>query len=66
MLGSFEVTKEDYDQVKESIKELLNLLEKIESIEIAEVAYKIEFYLSCDYKMMRILYGQKASNSLDG
>ena len=66
MLGSFEVVKEDYGQVKESLRELLILLEKIKFIEIADITYKIDFYLCCDYKMNRILYGQKASNSLDG
>jgi len=66
MLGSFEVVKENYEQVKECLRELLILLEKIKYIEIADKTYKIDFYLCCDYKMNRILYGQKASNSLDG
>ena len=66
MLGSFEIVKEDYDQVKDSLKELLILLEKIQFVEIANTKYQIVFILGCDYKMSRILYGQKASNSLDG
>lgn len=66
LLGSFEIVKEDYENVKEALKELLFLLENIKAIEIAENNYKIDFYLGCDYKMIRILYGQKASNALDG
>jgi hypothetical protein len=66
LLGSFEIVKEEYDQVKSALKELLKELEKIKFIEIADNNFKIDFYLGCDYKMNRILYGQKASNSIDG
>jgi len=66
ILGSFEITKEDYNQVKNSLNEILFHLENINSIEIADVNYKIEFYLGCDYKMNRILFGQRSSNSIDG
>jgi hypothetical protein len=66
MLGSYEIVKEEYTQVKDSIKELLIELEKVRFIEITDTNYEISFYLGCDYKMYRILYGQKASNSLDG
>ena len=66
MLGSFEIQKEDYIEVKQSLNEILILLENLKSIEISDINYKICFYLGCDYKMSRILYGQKASNSLDG
>jgi hypothetical protein len=66
LLGSFEIAKEDYDEVKKSLKELLILLEDVKYIQIADKNYQIIFYLGCDYKMSRIIYGQKASNSLDG
>ncbi len=66
LLGSFEITKEDYGQVKEALGEILNLLENIKYIEIAQNKYKIDFYLGCDYKMIRILYGQKASHARAG
>ena len=66
LLGSFEIVKEEYEQIKSSLNELLIELEKIKFIEIADNIYGIDFYLGCDYKMIRILYGQKASNSLDG
>lgn len=66
ILGAFEITKEDYEQVKESTKEVTLILENIKSVEIANNLYDIVFYLGCDYKMNRILLGQKASNSLDG
>jgi hypothetical protein len=66
LLGCFEIQKEEYDQVKQALKEILKELENIKFIEIADNHYGIDFYLGCDYKMNRILYGQKASNSLDG
>ena len=66
LLGSFEIVKEDYDQIKSALIEILKKLENIKFIEIADNNYKIDFYLGCDYKMNRILYGQKASNSIDG
>lgn len=66
MLGSFEIVKEDYNEVKQSFEEILILLENIKFIEISDIHYKINFYLGCDYKMCRILFGQKASNSLNG
>jgi hypothetical protein len=66
LLGCFEIQKEEYDQVKQALKEVLKELENIKFIEIADNQYGIDFYLGCDYKMNRILYGQKASNSLDG
>lgn len=66
LLGSFEIIKEDYEQVKESTKELLKLIEEIKSIKIKDKIFEIKFFLCCDYKMLRICYGFKAANSLDG
>ena len=66
ILGSFEIEKEEYKQLKECLNDLLRLLETIENIKIGEKLFKISFYLGCDYKMIRILYGHKAANSLDG
>ena len=66
ILGSFEINKENYEQVKDSLNEILFHLENLNFIEIADVNYKIKFYLGCDYKMNRILFGQRSSNSLDG
>jgi hypothetical protein len=45
------------------LKELLDLLKVIKEIQIDEKKFKIKFLLSCDYKMLRILYGQKAPNA---
>jgi hypothetical protein len=66
VLASFEIEKESYDNVKESLKELLILLENVKNIKIKEQTYKITFFLGCDYKMIRILYGQKAANAIKG
>jgi len=66
ILGSFEITKEEYEQIKLCLKQLLKLLENTKVIKLHNLNYNIIFYLGCDYKMIRILYGQKAPNSLDG
>jgi len=66
LLGSFEIIKENYEQVKESTKELLHLVEEIKSIKIKQKVFEIIFFLCCDYKMLRICYGFKAANSLEG
>ena len=66
LLGSFEIAKEDYEEVKQSLNEFLILLKKISFIEICEINYKIDFFMGCDYKAIRIIYGQKASNALNG
>jgi hypothetical protein len=66
ILGSFEIEKEDYDNVKKSLSELLLLLEPLSQINIKGRFYQIIFFLGCDYKMIRILYGQQASNAIKG
>jgi len=66
LLGSFEIVKEDYEEVKQSLNEFLILLRKINFIKISEINYKIDFFLGCDYKAIRIIYGQRASNALNG
>ena len=59
----FEIINENYEELKKSINELLELLEKINYIIIGEKTFEIEFYLAADYKMLRLLYGQKSSNA---
>ncbi len=49
--------------MKKSLKELLDSLKIIREIQIDEKIYQLKFYLSCDYKMLRILYGQKSPNA---
>jgi len=66
ILGSFEINKEDYDNVKKSLNELLHPLENVKSIKIKGEIYQISFYLGCDYKMIRILFGQQAPNAIKG
>jgi hypothetical protein len=49
--------------LKDSLKELIALLETSDSIEIDEIKYKLKYYIGADYKMLRLLYGQKDSNA---
>ena len=64
-LGMFEIRNEEYDEVAMSLKESLSILESLENIKINEKTYNIEFYIGADYKMLRLLYGQKASNAAE-
>ena len=66
VLGSFEIEKEDYENVKNSLAELLFLLEPLKKINIKGQFYQIIFFLGCDYKMIRILYGQQAASAIKG
>lgn len=57
---------ENYHEVKESIAGLVNMLKALLNITIDGLNFQLKYYLCCDYKMNRILLGQKASNSLLG
>ena len=57
---------ENYDQLKRTLNELVVMLSKLDKIKIGDKSFKIEFYLGSDYKMLRLLYGQKAANALEG
>ena len=66
ILGSFEIQKEDYVNVKEGTKELIQILENLKNIKIRGSIFQITYFLGCDYKMIRILYGQQSSNAIKG
>ena len=62
----FEIKSESYVELKSCLNELLELLSNVDKIEINAKTYDIDFYLGSDYKMLRLLFGQKASNALEG
>ena len=62
----FEIKSENYGDLKNCLNELLELLSNVDKIEINAKTYDIDFFLGSDYKMLRILLGQKASNALEG
>jgi hypothetical protein len=64
--GCFQIMQENYDEVNASLTGLINMLRVLQNITINEINFAIKFYLSCDYKQLRILYGQKSSNALFG
>ena len=61
----FEIQNEEYDEVKIALKDVLVLLCTSKEIEIGTKSYNIDFHLGADYKMLRLLYGQKASNAAE-
>ena len=61
----FEIQNEEYDEVKIALKDVLALLCTSKEIEIGTKSYNIDFHLGADYKMLRLLYGQKASNAIE-
>jgi len=52
--------------VKSSLEGLLNLIRPLRNITLNGTVFQVKFYLSCDYKMLRLLYGQKSANSTFG
>jgi hypothetical protein len=65
-LGSFEIFKESHVEVKESLEEMLSRLKNVTQIEHNNIIYQIKFFLCCDYKMLRVLYGHRESNAKYG
>ena len=45
------------------MREVLEKFEKFKQILIENKNFDIEFYLGFDFKMLRLLYGQKAANA---
>ena len=60
------IQKEDYVNVKEGTKELFQMLENLKNIKIRGSIFQITYFLGCDYKMIRNLYGQQSSNAIKG
>ena len=52
--------------VKEGTNELFQMLENVKNIKIRGSIFQITYFLGCDYKMIRILYGQQSSNAIKG
>ena len=62
----FEIKSENYDDLQICLKEILEMLANVDKVEICGKMFGIEYYLGSDYKMLRLLLGQKASNGLEG
>lgn len=63
MLGVFKIEQESYDELKGALKELLELIEKIECVEIDGKSYKIKKCIGGDLKFLASLYGLNSANS---
>ena len=61
--GQFQIEDEDYYNVKDALVDILLMIENIKSVEIDGINYNLDFYFGADYKMLRLIYGQKASNA---
>jgi hypothetical protein len=62
----FEVAKEDYDEISACLKDILVLLENLKSNTLSGREFKLEYFFSSGYKMLRNLYGHKGSNAKEG
>jgi len=49
-----------------SLEEPLRIIENIENINIDGKLFRIKYFLGGDFKMLRILYGQRAANAREG
>jgi hypothetical protein len=62
-LGVYEIQKEDYFEKSNCLKEIILELENLSHVEINKIKYDLNFVLCSDFKMLRNLFGQKASNA---
>ena len=70
----FEIKSENYEEIKESLSNILELINKVKSIDLYKKqtdkigleTHKIEYFLGGDYKALRLLYGERSSNSKKG
>ncbi len=56
-LGTFWIRTESYDDIKIALKEICDELKDLESIEIDEQKFKLEFYLGGDLKFIALVLG---------
>ena len=65
----FKIKDENYEEVREALNELLRSIEQTNLIEVEHddfiVLYKLNYYIGSDYKMLRLIFGQKASNAAE-
>jgi len=63
ILGVFEITNENYEELQVCLKEIFEELKDIEYIEFKQEKYKIEKILGGDLKFLGIVMGLSSSNS---
>ena len=61
--GIFKILKEDYENIKISLNELIMQLSGVKDITINDVTYGIEFYLGGDLKWLSTVQGISTANS---
>ena len=62
-LGIFSIEKEDYENIKTCLKELILKLEQIKHLAIKNVTYNVTFHLGGDLKWLATVLGIGAANS---
>lgn len=62
-LGIFEVLKESHEELRISLKEIIESLENFNSITLNNIEHKIEFYLGGDLKFLANMMGLNAASS---
>ena len=51
-MGCFIIEQENYEQIAESLKELIELFENLNEVEFEDTNYKIEYFLGGDLKFL--------------
>lgn len=62
LLGCFKIDKEDYNEIKNSLKEILDMIRNLKNITFENKTYKIEYFLGGDLKFLALALGINASN----
>ena len=61
--GLFDIIKEDYDVMCICLKEIKVHIDDLDEIEVDNIKYKVEKYISGDLKMLAFLYGINQASS---
>lgn len=64
LLGCFNVIKEDYDEIRDSLRELSQFLENLKEIKYQDKTYTLEYFLGGDLKFLSLVLGINAANSI--
>ena len=59
----FQINGEKYDELKGSLKEILDQIKKIESIDINGKIFKIKRFFAGDLKFLATIFGINPANS---
>ena len=58
-MGCFIIEQENYEEIKDALKQLIELFENLNEVEFQDTTYKIEYFLGGDLKFLALVLGLK-------